>query len=143
MKKMMILVAIMMLSLTGCGNKQTAEASVIETNELVETSIDAVGIEKFLANRYSEENVENMKYSTIAYFEECWEEEGIPSEDCKDEIIDLLRSIEYDPSFEPGYDLENLQINYVNILVKYNVLPEECYGKNFDDAEIAYESVIY
>ena len=55
------------------------------------------------------------------------------SEDCKDEIIKLVDSIEYDPSFEYGYDLEQLQIDLVNILVKHGNLPEECYGMTIDE----------
>lgn len=131
-KTMMILVTIMMLGLTACGNKQE-EANVTITERKAEIAEEyAEDLAEEVQSMYTEEYVEKMKLEAIIGIAAEWEEFGI-SEDCKDEIIKLIDSIEYDQSFDYGYDLVQLQIDLVNILVRYGNLPEECYGMTFDE----------
>lgn len=132
MKKTMILVTMLIsLILTACGNKEEAKVTITEekaemANEYAENLVEEV------QSIYTEEYVESLKWEAIIGIASEWEEYGI-SEDCKDEIIKLVDSIEYDPSFEYGYDLDQLQIDLVNILVKHGNLPEECYGMTIDE----------
>ena len=136
MKKMMVLAVTLMLVLTGCGNTKAEEAGVTVTDMVFGLGNEVAECESFEEQcMYSEYDIFCAKAVTIQSIEDNWEESGIPNEDCKDEIIDLILSVEYDPTYECGYDLDRLEIGYVNILVKYDVLPDECYGMTFDEAD--------
>ena len=73
---------------------------------------------------YTEEEFETMKIDFIAYMEESYIEEGV-CEECKDEMIELVKSLEYDTSYAYCYDYENLCKSYLEILRKYDELPAE------------------
>ena len=140
MKKLFILTTLLLtLGLTGCGNKAEAnEVTEVETNiQVEEISTEKLGDTWRYIKEYN--MLEEIKMETIADLEAEWEERGIPNEECRDELIELLRSIEYDDSYLYTYDLDSFERACVNILVKYNALPEECAGCNFDELEGADE----
>ena len=132
MKKLFILTTLLLISLTGCDKVEANEVTEMETNIQVEETVSEGNEDDWM---YTEEYVEELKMEAIALVEADWESEGIPNEECRDEIIELFKSIEYDESFEYGYDLDSLERAFVDILVKYNVLPQECAGHNFDELE--------
>lgn len=136
MKKLFILTTLLLtLGLTGCENKA-------EANEVTEVKTEGC-VEEFstedLGNtwRYIEEYnmLEEIKMETIAELEIEWRERGVPNEECRDELIELIRTIEYDDSYWCDYDLDSFERATVDIFVKYNVLPQECAGHNFDELE--------
>lgn len=132
MKKLLFVATIMVLSLTGCGMKEAeADEKITEVEAVCAQAIESA---ESLEEQCRELYFENTKYETILQIEETWEEEGL-SEECKDEVIELINSIEHNPSYELGYDLDELQIQYVNILVKYDILPECCEGLTFNEIE--------
>lgn len=137
MKKMILVTVMMVTMLTGCGIK--GETNV---NDSIQESISTIGDQTDeLVGVCSVEirdrtHLELMKNDFIDYMEESYVEEGV-SEDCKDDIIELVRSIEYDPSLAGGYDVEQLQIDFVNILVNYGELPSLCAGMTLDEVERA------
>lgn len=136
MKKLFILTTLLLtLGLTGCGNRAEAnEVTEVETNIQVE-EIDTEKIED--AQHYIKEYnmLEEIKVECVAWLELKYEEGIIPNEECRDELIELVRSIEYDDSYWCDYDLDSFERAMVNILVKHNVLPKECAGNNFDELE--------
>ena len=147
MKKFMILVTIIMaVSLTACGSKEGAKVS--KPNGLATNVSDCMRYEEIAFSSvifiHNEEEFEEYKNEEIAYIEENWEEEGLPSEECKDELVQLVQALEYNPNLVNGYDLDSLQISMINVLVKYDVLPDECMNKTADEAEeiMAYYSEI-
>ena len=141
MKKILLTLTMVLCLATGCGNTTTVEETAnVETEMAEEIQVEEDAEEIELNRIYTEEYVEQLKEESIADLEANWEEEGIPNEECKDEMIELIKSIEYDDSFEYGYDLDSLERAYVNILVKYDLLPQECAGHNFDELE-AVESI--
>lgn len=136
MRKLFLLLTLGVMCLTGCGTMETAnevETEMVEEIQVEEIEVEEIEIEE-IEFGYTEEYVEEMKMNTIADIEESWESEGIP-EACKDEIIELIRSVKYDASFEYGYDLDTLQRSFVDILVEYDILPDVCAGLNFDEID--------
>lgn len=131
---LLVILVSLILGLTGCGEVEANEVTEMVTEiQVEETEVEE--IENM--QRYSKDYVERLKMEAIDEIEADWESEGIPNEACKDEIIELVKSIEYDESFEYGYDLDSLERSFVDILVKYDVLPKECAGHNFDELETA------
>lgn len=139
MRKTLLLTTLLLgVLLTGCGTKETEAnevKTVVEETVIEETIIEETVIEEVRTCKWSEEYFEEQLNIAIVDLEMTWEENGIPSEECKDDVVELLMSVEYDDSFEYGYDLDSLQRNYVNILVEYGVLPEVCMNHNFDELE--------
>lgn len=142
MKKLMILVTIMMVGLTACGNKEEAKVCIADRTTNVNYDLNESDSE-YVETIHDEEELEELKNDTITYLEENWEEIGLPSEECKDEIIELVKSLNYNPNLINGYNLEQLQVSYVNILVKYGLLPELCMDKTFDEIDAIDDELIY
>lgn len=143
MKKMIILTGLLVTMLTGCGNME--EANEVETKstvdtvceEAIETSEELVEeCENYLY--LTEDEFDEMMADTIAYIKEDYIEEGV-SEECAMETIELIESIEYDPSFEYCYDYESLMKDYIRILLKYDLIPEEYKDLTVDEL---YEGIV-
>lgn len=134
-----LLVGLMVL-VTGCGN--TKEANVAETEmETVtvceETTDDLNG---WVDDVYvSEEEFEEGMRNIVSSVEETYIEAGM-SEECKDEIIEMINSIKYDSSYVYGFDMDEMIYDYLRIIMEHDVLPEEY--KDYTIEEL-YELVIY
>lgn len=134
-KKIMILVTIMTVGLTACVSKEEAKVCIADRTTNVNYDLNESDSE-YVEFIHDEEELEELKNDAITYIEANWEEEeGIPSKECKDEIIEMVKSINCDPNLINGYDLELLQVRYVNILVEYGVLPESCIDKTFNEID--------
>lgn len=132
MKKLLLTTILLGVLLTGCEKTEEVKAEVIEETTIEEVLIEEEFIEETIICEYTEEEVYEMRDYTISQIEEGWEEAGF-SEECKNESIELLMDVKYDPTFEYGYDLETLERDYVSILVKYGILPSVCDGMSFDE----------
>lgn len=126
MKKLFLTTLLVTLGLlTGCGNKEIDEVKTdMETvyDKAIETA-EGIVVE-YEDLHWTEEEFEEAKIDTIAYVEAHYVEEGI-CEDCKNEIIEVINSLEYNPKYTRGYDYEAFVKEVVLICADYGMLPEE------------------
>lgn len=138
MKKMIILTGLLVTMLTGCGNTE-AEVNEVENesttttvyDEAIETSEELVD-EVYDYLYLTEEELEVLKNDTIDEIKTCGIEDGM-SEECIEETIKLIESVEHDPTFMYGYDHESLCKDYLRILDKYELIPEEYSNYTIDE----------
>ena len=130
---MTIMTTVTLLTLIVAWDKATtkeAEAATeiaVVSNDL-DTKIDLV----LSAPYYTMEEFEELKKDTIETIKEDYVGMGF-SEDARDEFIELVNNLEYDNSFEYCYNLDQLERDYVNLLVRHDILPQPCAGRNFDE----------
>lgn len=126
MKKLVLVVGIMMMVLTGCGNK--TEANVIET----EMAKEAVGnVIKDVVYTDPELWFEIDRSLSVKGFEELCEL-GYYDEDCKNDLVEITKSVVYDPNYISGFDQRQFEYDMVNCLTYHNVIPGDCYGQDLD-----------
>ena len=82
--------------------------------------------------QWTEEEFEDAKIFTVFQIEVDYEEGNI-NEECKNELIELVNALEYDESFNIGYDYEALTKDALRILDKHNFIPEELEGYTIDE----------
>lgn len=132
MKKLFILTTLLLtLGLTGC-NKVEAN----EVTENVELTMDGEVYDPEIhvsQQKFAEETFDELKQETMEAI--LAEDSDDISDDCRNELVQLVQNLTYDESYMYGYDVEQLQIDFVNILVKYDILPEICEGLTLDEIE--------
>ena len=144
MKKVFILTLVMglLLAITGCGNTKK-EANEVETEMMTNTTYEQEYETTEDDTEYvTEEDFEFTMYISKLIIMNKYDEVGI-SEDCKNELMKIIDSVEYDPTQEYGCDMNSIEIKFVNTYVKYGILPEECTNCTIDEViDLGYEDLI-
>ena len=138
MRKTLLLTTLLLGALlTGCKNETEVKADEVKTvteavcDEAIETSVELVE-EVYDFTHWTEEEFEEARAYTVYQIETDYEECNI-NEECRDELIKLVNELEYDDSYDIGYDYEALMKDVLRILDKYGYLPEECEGLTIDE----------
>ena len=138
MRKTLLLGALLLGALlTGCENETEVKADEVKTvtetvcEEAIETSEELVE-EVYDITHWTEEEFEDAKIFTVSQIEVDYEEGNI-NEECRNELIELVNALEYDESFNIGYDYEALTKDALRILDKHNFIPEELEGYTIDE----------
>jgi hypothetical protein len=148
MKKLVLvtlLIGLLLTLVTGCGKThdikkaEAKEVTVMDTytqNEepVVEEETDEVEI------LYTVDEAKSDMYYLMSDILVEYEDYGWSIE-MRDEILELCESVVYDETMAYGFDFNQWQIDFVNILVDYEKLPEVCRGLTFEDLEDIYDSI--
>lgn len=137
MKKNIVLVLIGVIMataiiLTGCGKEEVEVIKEADTTK-TEFEISESGIDKYSKEMKFEDTKINLLYDVQTLYDE-----GEINEDCREELINAISELEYDPTFEEGYDVRSFEIGLIKILMPYGLIPEECDGMT---AEEIYDSL--
>ena len=131
---LVVLVGVIMATamiLTGCEKEEVEviEADTTKTEfEILESKIDKDS---------KEIEFEGFKIYLLNDVQTSYDE-GEINKDCREELINAISELEYDPTFEEGYDVRSFEIGLIKILMPYGLIPEECDGMT---AEEIYDSL--
>lgn len=137
MKKniVLVLVGVIMATaiiLTGCGKEEVEVIKEADTTK-TEFEISESGIDKYSKEMKFEDTKINLLYDVQTLYDE-----GEINEDCREELINAISELEYDPTFEEGYDVRSFEIGLIKIMMPYGLIPEEYDGMT---AEEIYDSL--
>lgn len=131
---LVVLVGVIMATamiLTGCGKEEVEviEADTTKTEfEILESKIDEDS---------KEIEFEGFKIYLLNDVQTSYDE-GEINEDCREELINAISELEYDPTFEEGYDVRSFEIELIKIMMPYGLISEEYDGMT---AEEIYDSL--
>lgn len=130
---LVVLVGVIMATamiLTGCEKEEVEviEADTTKTEfEILESKIDKDS---------KEIEFEGFKIYLLNDVQTSYDE-GEINKDCREELINAISELEYDPTFEEGYDVRSFEIELIKIMMPYGLIAEEYDGMT---AEEIYDS---
>lgn len=130
---LVVLVGVIMATamiLTGCGKEEVEviEADTTKTEfEILESKIDEDS---------KEIEFEGFKIYLLNDVQTSYDE-GEINKDCREELINAISELEYDPTFDEGYDVRSFEIELIEIMMPYGLISEDYDGMT---AEEIYES---